>query len=57
MRGFSPDMSDALQPNPLAYGSFNEFFTRALRAGARPVDPNDSVLISPVDGAVSQLRW
>jgi phosphatidylserine decarboxylase len=55
LRGFSPDMSDALQPNPLAYGSFNEFFTRALRPGARPVDPNDSVLISPVDGAVSQL--
>jgi phosphatidylserine decarboxylase len=55
IRGFSPDMSDALQPDPLAYGSFNEFFTRGLRPGARPVDPNDSVLISPVDGAVSQL--
>jgi phosphatidylserine decarboxylase len=55
MRGFSPDMSDALQPDPLAYGSFNEFFTRALRPRARPIDPNDSVLISPVDGAVSQI--
>jgi len=55
MRGFSPDMSDALQPDPLAYGSFNEFFTRGLRPGARPIDPNDSVLISPVDGAVSQI--
>jgi phosphatidylserine decarboxylase len=55
MRGFGPDMSDALQPDPLAYGSFNEFFTRALRPGARPIDPNDSVLISPVDGAVSQI--
>jgi phosphatidylserine decarboxylase len=55
MRGFAPDMSDALQPDPLAYGSFNEFFTRALRPGARPLDSNDSVLISPVDGAVSQI--
>jgi phosphatidylserine decarboxylase len=55
MRGFSPDMSDALQPDPLAYGSFNEFFTRALRPGARPIDPNGSVLVSPVDGAISQL--
>jgi len=55
MRGFSPDLSDALQPDPLAYGSFNEFFTRALRPGARPLDPNDHVLISPVDGAVSQI--
>jgi phosphatidylserine decarboxylase len=55
MRGFSPDMSDAAQPDPLAYASFNEFFTRALRPGARPIDPNDSVLVSPVDGAISQF--
>jgi phosphatidylserine decarboxylase len=55
MRGFSPDMSDAMQPDPLAYASFNEFFTRALKPTARPIDPNDSVLISPVDGAVSQI--
>ena len=55
VRGFSPDMSDALQPDALAYGSFNEFFTRALRPGTRPMDSNDSVLISPVDGTVSQI--
>ena len=55
MRGFSPDMSDAMQPDPFAYGSFNEFFTRALRPRARPVDPNGSILVSPVDGAVSQI--
>src|SRR5262249_40242389 len=52
---FSPDMSDALQRDPRAYGSFNEFFTRALRPGARPIDPNDSILVSPVDGAISQV--
>jgi phosphatidylserine decarboxylase len=55
MRGFSPDMSDATKRDPLAYESFNEFFTRALRPGARPIDPNDSVLVSPVDGAISQM--
>jgi phosphatidylserine decarboxylase len=55
MRGFSPDMSDAMQRDPLAYASFNEFFTRALRPGARPIDPNSSVLVSPVDGAISQI--
>jgi phosphatidylserine decarboxylase len=55
MRGFSPDMSDAVRQDPLAYESFNEFFTRALRPGARPIDPNDSVLVSPVDGAISQI--
>jgi phosphatidylserine decarboxylase len=55
IRGFSPDMSDAMQRDPLAYLSFNEFFTRALRPGARPIDPNHSVLVSPVDGAISQI--
>jgi len=55
MRGFRPDMLDAMQPDPLAYGSFNEFFTRALRPGTRPVDADDGVLVSPVDGAVSQI--
>jgi phosphatidylserine decarboxylase len=54
IRGFSPDMTDALQPDPLAYGSFNEFFTRALKPGARRIDDGE-VLVSPVDGAVSQI--
>jgi phosphatidylserine decarboxylase len=55
VRGFSPDMSDAVRPDPFAYESFNEFFTRALKPGARPIDPNGSVLVSPVDGAISQI--
>jgi phosphatidylserine decarboxylase len=55
MRGFSPDMTDALQPDPFAYPSFNDFFTRGLKPGARTIDPNDRVLVSPVDGAVSQI--
>jgi phosphatidylserine decarboxylase len=54
MRGFKPDMSDAIQPDPLAYASFNEFFTRALRPGARHID-RDDVVASPVDGAISQI--
>ena len=55
MRGFHPDMSDAVEPNPLAYASFNEFFTRALRADARPFVRDAQTLISPVDGTISQL--
>ena len=55
VRHFKPDMSDALQPDPLAYGSFNEFFTRALRDDARPADGDPRALVSPVDGTVSQL--
>jgi phosphatidylserine decarboxylase len=52
---FHPDLSDAAQPDPLAFESFNAFFTRALRAGARPVDTDPAALVSPVDGSVSQL--
>jgi len=52
---FHPDMSEAEQPDPLQYESFNAFFTRALRAQARPSDPDPAVLVSPVDGTVSQI--
>ncbi len=55
LRHFHPDMSDAEQPDPLAYESFNAFFTRALRTSARPADPDPSAIVSPVDGSVSQL--
>lgn len=55
MRGFKPDMSDAVQPDPLAYGSFNEFFTRALKPEARPFARDASTLISPVDGTIAQI--
>jgi phosphatidylserine decarboxylase len=55
MGHFHPDMSEAEQPDPLQYESFNAFFTRALRAQARPCDPDPAVLVSPVDGTVSQI--
>ena len=55
LQRFHPDMSDAAQPDPFAFESFNAFFTRALRADVRPADPDPSALVSPVDGSVSQL--
>src|ERR1700739_1558465 len=55
VRSFKPKMSEAAQPNPLQYESFNAFFTRALNHGARPIDIDPTVLISPVDGTVSQI--
>ncbi len=54
VRGFQPDMTDAVEREPTAYASFNEFFTRALRPGTRPVDPDPRAIISPVDGTVSE---
>jgi phosphatidylserine decarboxylase len=49
------DMHEALQPDPWCYESFNAFFTRELRPGARPVADEPRVAVSPVDGTVSQL--
>ena len=51
--GFRPDMSDALEADPLAYPTFNEFFTRALRPGTRPLPADPAALACPVDGTVS----
>jgi phosphatidylserine decarboxylase len=55
VRSFRPNMSEAAQPNPLLYPSFNAFFTRSLCHGARPVDIDPSVLTCPVDGTISQI--
>lgn len=53
VRRYGVDMSEAVNPDIESYLSFNEFFTRSLRAGARPVA--DAEIVSPVDGAISQL--
>ncbi|HYB63816.1 MAG TPA: archaetidylserine decarboxylase [Steroidobacteraceae bacterium] len=52
---YRPDMSEAEESDPRKYASFNAFFTRALRPGARSVDPAPTALVSPVDGTVSQI--
>jgi phosphatidylserine decarboxylase len=48
------NLAEAENPDPRAYESFNAFFTRALKPGARPVDPAPEAIVSPVDGAVMQ---
>src|SRR5882757_4450736 len=55
VRGFKPNMTEATQPNPLQYPSFNAFFTRTLRPGARPMDLDPGAFVSPVDGTISQI--
>jgi len=47
------NMSEALNPDIVSYRTFNDFFTRALQPGARPLAPAD--LVCPVDGAISQF--
>lgn len=48
-------MSEALHENPENYQNFNDFFTRALKKGARPFPEDPDLIISPVDGTISQM--
>jgi phosphatidylserine decarboxylase len=50
---YGVNMAEAADPRPEAYASFNDFFTRALKPGVRPLDQGE--LICPVDGAISQF--
>jgi phosphatidylserine decarboxylase len=49
---YNVNMSEAAHPDTASYKSFNEFFTRPLRADARPLAA--AAFVSPVDGAISQ---
>ena len=55
VRVFGVDLSEAQAAEPAAYPTFNAFFTRALRDGARPLDPDPDTIVSPVDGVISQI--
>ena len=54
-RRFGVDLDEAAQPDPTAYPTFNAFFTRALKPGARVPDPDPRALLMPADGRISQL--
>ncbi|MCW0388897.1 archaetidylserine decarboxylase [Xanthomonas sacchari] len=55
VRRFGVDLSEAAQPDATAYPTFNAFFTRALKPGARVADPDPQALLMPADGRISQL--
>ena len=50
---YGVNMTEAANPDIASYPSFNEFFTRPLKPGARPLA--DADYICPVDGAISQF--
>jgi phosphatidylserine decarboxylase len=58
VRGFlklyTLDMAEAAQQDPFSYGSFNEFFTRALKPGARAIAADDTAIACPADGVISE---
>jgi phosphatidylserine decarboxylase len=58
VRGFlklyAIDMTEAAQGDPFGFGSFNEFFTRTLKPGARTIAADLSAIACPVDGTISE---
>lgn len=55
IRRYQVDMSEAQEPNPHHYYSFNNFFTRALKPEARPIVQEQAAIACPVDGSISQI--
>lgn len=53
-RAYGVNMTEAERSDLNDYENFNDFFTRALRADARPLDPDPLALLCPVDGTISQ---
>lgn len=53
-RKFGVNLSEAAEPDPRAYPTFNAFFTRALKPGARVADADPRSLLMPADGRISQ---
>ncbi|MGB5447024.1 MAG: archaetidylserine decarboxylase [Psychromonas sp.] len=52
---FNVDMSEAKHSSPDDFKTFNDFFTRELKADIRPIIEGDNNLVLPVDGCISQI--
>lgn len=50
---YNVNMTEAADPDVRSYATFNDFFTRALKPGVRPLA--DAGYLCPVDGAISQF--
>jgi phosphatidylserine decarboxylase len=48
------DLADAEREDLASYTSFNDFFTRALKSGARPIAGDEATVIAPADGVVTE---
>lgn len=55
IRQFKVNMDEAKNTDWKSYSSFNDFFTRELSEDAREICTDDNAIVSPVDGAISQL--
>ena len=55
IRRYKVDLSEALISDPAEFASFNAFFTRELKPGARPIEDAGDSFVCPADGTISQL--
>lgn len=55
IKQYGIDMSEAKYEDPAHYKTFNEFFTRPLKDGLRPIAEDKDIIAHPVDGKISQL--
>jgi phosphatidylserine decarboxylase len=55
LKRYAVNMYEAIETNPLAYPSYNAFFTRKLKPECRPIDLNNSSIVSPADGLLAQI--
>ncbi|WP_250655002.1 archaetidylserine decarboxylase [Alkalimarinus coralli] len=55
IKRYNVNMTEAAKENPSDYPCFNDFFTRELKPGLRPIVEDNTQVCCPVDGAISQL--
>lgn len=55
IQAFRVNMAEALYPDPSHYENFNDFFTRPLKDGVHQFADAEKFILSPADGAISQL--
>ncbi|MFD2231492.1 archaetidylserine decarboxylase [Alkalimarinus sediminis] len=55
IKKYQVNMAEAAKENPSDFPCFNDFFTRELKPGLRPIADGEHQVSCPVDGAISQL--
>jgi phosphatidylserine decarboxylase len=55
VKAFNVNLQEASRSSPAEFSSFNDFFTRELKQGARTICATANSIASPVDGSISEL--
>jgi phosphatidylserine decarboxylase len=53
-RTYGVDLSEAANADLDSYATFNDFFTRELKTGARPIASSEGTLVAPADGVLTE---